>query len=45
VVLFEKYKKILLKRNPELTKEEIEKILEFLTLIAKQTVSNYKKSI
>jgi hypothetical protein len=45
VVLFEKYKKILLKRNPELTKEEIEKILEFLALIAKQTVGNYKKSI
>jgi hypothetical protein len=45
VVLFEKYKKILLKRNPELTNEEIEKILEFLALIAKQTVNNYKKSI
>ena len=34
-----------IKRNPEITKEEIEKILEFLTLIAIQTVSNYKKSI
>jgi hypothetical protein len=45
VVLFEKYKKILLKRNPELAKEEIEKILEFVALIAKQTVSNYKKLI
>jgi hypothetical protein len=45
VVLFEKYKKILLKRNPELTNQEIEKFLEFLELVAKQTVNNYKKSI
>jgi hypothetical protein len=45
VVLFEKYKKILLRRNPELTNQEIEKILEFLELVAKQTVNNYIKSI
>lgn len=41
----EKYKKILIKKNPELTDEQIEKILEFLALVAKQTVSNYKNSI
>jgi hypothetical protein len=45
VVEFEKYKKILIKKNPELTDEQIEKILEFLALVAKQTVSNYKNSI
>jgi hypothetical protein len=45
VVNFEKYKKILIKKNPELTDEEIEKILEFLALIARQTVSSYKNSI
>jgi hypothetical protein len=43
VVLFEKYKKILLRRNPELTNQEIDKILEVLALLAKQTVNNYKK--
>lgn len=45
MVEFEKYKKILIKKNPELTDEQIEKILEFLALVAKQTVSNYKNSI
>jgi hypothetical protein len=44
VVLFEKYKKILLRRNPELTNEQIEKILEFLALVAKQTVRSYNNS-
>jgi hypothetical protein len=44
VVLFEKYKKILIRRNPELTKEEIDKILEFLELVAKQTVRSYNNS-
>ena len=45
MVNFEKYKKILIKKNPELTDEEIEKILEFIVLVAKQTVSNYKNSV
>ncbi len=45
MVELEKYKKILIKKNPELTDEQIEKILEFLALVAKQTVSNYKNSI
>jgi hypothetical protein len=44
VVLFEKYKQILTKKNPKLTKEQIEKILEFLALVAKQTVSSYNNS-
>jgi hypothetical protein len=42
VVLFEKYRKILIKKNPNLSKEQIEKILEFIAVIAKQTLSNYK---
>jgi hypothetical protein len=41
----EKCKKILRKKQPELTDEEIEKILEFIALLAKQTVSNYKRSM
>ena len=45
MVNFEKYKKILSKKNPELTDEQIEKILEFIVLVAKQTVSNYKNSV
>jgi len=45
VVNFEKYKKILIKKNPELTDEQIEKILEFILLVAKQTISNYKNSV
>ena len=41
----EKYRKILRKKQPELTEEEIEKYLDFILLIAEQTVSNYKRSI
>ena len=44
MVLFEKYKQILIEKNPKLSDEQIEKILEFLALVAKQTVSNYNKS-
>jgi hypothetical protein len=43
VKLFDRYRKILLDKNPNLTKEEIDKILEFIELLAKQTVKNYKK--
>ena len=42
---FEKYKKILIKNNPELTDDEIKKILEFLALIAKQAISRYKNEL
>jgi len=42
VVLSEKYKQILIKKNPNLSEEQIDKILEFIALVAKQTLSNYK---
>ncbi len=43
MISIEKYKKILRKKRPELTEEEIEKYLDFILLIAQQTVSDYKK--
>jgi hypothetical protein len=45
MISLEKYKKILRKKQPELTEEEIEKILDFILLVAQQTVSNYKRSM
>jgi hypothetical protein len=43
VKLFDRYCKILIDKYPNLTKEEIDKILGFIELLAKQTVKNYKK--
>jgi hypothetical protein len=43
VKLFDRYRKILIDKYPNLTKEEIYKILGFIELLAKQTVKNYKK--
>ena len=40
---FEKYKKILIKRNPELTDEQILEILKFIEMIAIQTINNQHK--
>jgi hypothetical protein len=45
MISIEKYKKILRKKRPELTEEEVEKILDFILIVAQQTVSNYKKSM
>ena len=44
MVAFEKYKKIVKKANPELTDEQIQEVIIFLSLLAKQTVSNTKKT-
>jgi hypothetical protein len=44
VELFKKCKKILKDKEPELTDEQIEKIIELIALFAKQTVINYKNS-
>lgn len=41
--LFDRYRKILIDKYPNLTKEEIDEILGFIELLAKQTVKNYKK--
>ena len=43
VILVKRYKKLLKGKNPDLSEQQIEDILKFLMLIAKQTVSNYKK--
>jgi hypothetical protein len=45
MVSFEKYKKILIKRNPELTDEQILEILKFIEMIAIQTVNNEHKRV
>ena len=45
MVSFEKYKKILIKRNPELTDEQILEILKFIEMIAIQTVNNERKRV
>ena len=45
MVSFEKYKKILIKRNPELTDEQILEILKFIEMIAIQTVNNEYKRV
>ena len=42
MILFENYKKKLIKENPNLTNEQMEKILELIALVAKQTVTNHK---
>lgn len=44
MVVFEKYKKIIKKVNPELTDEQIQEVINFLSLLAKQTVSNTKNT-
>ena len=45
MVSFEKYKKILIKRNPDLTDEQILEILKFIEMIAIQTVNNERKRV
>ena len=45
MVSFEKYKKNLIKRNPELTDEQILEILKFIEMIAIQTVNNERKRV
>ncbi len=44
VEVFDKYKKIVKKANPELTEEQIQEVIIFLSLLAKQTVSNIKNT-
>ncbi len=43
--VFEKYKKIVKKAKPELTDEQVQEVIIFLTLLAKQTVSNFKNTL
>lgn len=42
VVVFEKCKKIVKKANPELTDNQIQEVINFLNLLAQQTVNNFK---
>jgi len=44
VVIFQKCKKIVKKGNPELTDEQIQEVINFLNLLAQQTVSNFKNN-